>query len=255
MPNRKRQGSLTERASFSTSEQTLKEQMDQEPIPQPAQKTKLDFNLFVTPLLIGSFCACALVAAEAMFYSPLDVELLGVVLPITIFACNSVVFGSVVLSMAMLPFLLFKKPRLLAIQCLIGALCLASPPMIAWKFAPTDDFRLSQIQQIERNAEPLIQAIDKFSSDNNRPPDDLQALVPKYIAKLPTTGESRNRSFSYKIARSRKEAPWELSLRYVLAFPAKPDRLIYNPSENYSQDDSSTIERIGKWALVHPPPW
>ncbi len=229
---------------------TVERQMDENQIAQPAKKAKLEFSLFITPLLIGCFCACALIASEAMFFSPLDVKLLGVILPITMFACSSIVFGSAVLSIAMLPFLLFKKPRLLAIQCLISALCLASPPLIAWKFAPTESFRLSHIEQIERNAEPLIQAIIKFSNDNNRPPGDLQELVPKYIAKLPNTGESRNRNFTYKVKGSNEEAAWELSLNYGIAFLASPDRLIYNPSELYQEFEGRKTERIGNWALV-----
>lgn len=227
----------------------LDEQINQ-PEEQITQKPKMELGLFVTPLLVGVFCGCALIASEAMFYSPLDVALLGVIVPIVMFASSSIVFGSTLLAVGMLPFLLFKKQRLLATRCLISALCLALPVLLAWKFAPTETFRISHIQLIERNGEPLIEAIKKFSDDKGRPPENLQALVPSYIDKLPATGESRNRNFGYKVSENTNDAPWEIGLDYGIPLVGSPDRLIYNPTEDYSVDKTRKIEHFGKWALV-----
>lgn len=219
-------------------------------IEQTTKATNVEIKMFVTPLIIGTSCAAALIASVALFYSSLSVAVVGVLIPLCIFAFGSIIVGSALLAVVSLVLMPFKRRRKLAIQWFISAMCLAIPPLLAYKFAPTEYFKTQQVQRIEQNAEPVITALKKYSTENNGPPENLKTLVPRYIAQLPVTGEGRHQNFDYKTVETADGLSWELSVELGLWVFGASDHLIYNPSENYPPAKRTIITRYGKWAYI-----
>ncbi|WP_145927219.1 hypothetical protein [Jeongeupia sp. USM3] len=62
-----------------------------------------------------------------------------------------------------------------------------------------------------KNLPVLIQALEKFHADNGSYPTDLEALIPRYLAKLPDiSSEKHNTSLKY----FSKGKVYELSFKY-----------------------------------------
>jgi hypothetical protein len=107
---------------------------------------------------------------------------------------------------------------------------------------------------VTRQAQPLIGAIEKFRRTTGVYPEELEELIPKYIADLPSTGLYRNPSFSYRRASSGKSYK-----HYVLFVKLRStslnDALIYWPEGQYPArggERTTFPKTIGEWAYY---PW
>lgn len=206
-------------------------------------KKKLEPRVFTLPLVVGLACGALVLTAQVAFFSSLDGHILNVIEVIAFITCGSIVISSVVLFIASVPLLLFKKMRLLAFQWMISCVLVTVPSVLST--LPREWLRINDFQRIERNAEPLIQAIKKYTNENNKPPEKLEVLVPTYIEKIPATGNGRCADYSYGV----KNKSWELCVYLGIFFMGTRDCLVYWPSENYPDKVSrGKVERVGKWA-------
>ncbi len=57
-------------------------------------------------------------------------------------------------------------------------------------------YRERYLAALESNSAPLVQAIRTFERDEDFSPPSLEALVPRYLARLPETGYRPNPTFS-----------------------------------------------------------
>ncbi|HWI58014.1 MAG TPA: hypothetical protein VNZ22_12365 [Bacillota bacterium] len=96
----------------------------------------------------------------------------------------------------------------------------------------------------------LVQAIEAYHRDNGAYPAQLNALIPRYLDKLPSTGMGNYTNYHYYVgwAAQRHEGnPWilEIPAGYGMGF----DQFYYFPLQNYPQ--GWPYERLGKWAYFH----
>jgi len=96
----------------------------------------------------------------------------------------------------------------------------------------------------------LVDAIESYKRDQGVYPNDLNALVPKYLDKLPTTGMGNYTNLNYYVgerAESFEKNPWvvEIPVGYGMGF----NQFYYFPLQNYPS--GWPYERLGKWAYFH----
>lgn len=75
--------------------------------------------------------------------------------------------------------------------------------------------------EVERNAAPLVAALDRFSAETGQPPQRLSELAPVYISALPDSGFPGDRNYHYSAIRSANGA-WNWSLSVSCDFVARP---------------------------------
>lgn len=92
--------------------------------------------------------------------------------------------------------------------------------ILCWALASVNYFgdiwshsiRAQTFGEVERRAAVLLHAIAQYKSVNNRAPESLQELVPRYIACIPSTGIPRCPAFSYEKASAPEGERWELGV-------------------------------------------
>jgi hypothetical protein len=101
-----------------------------------------------------------------------------------------------------MPYFIFKifrpgviKRKYYAYLSIIAILTIVSIPAvgrISWRI------RENAFKNLAIRSRPLIDAVKKFQTDNQKPPDKLSDLVPKYIPKIPGTGIMAYPYYEYK---------------------------------------------------------
>lgn len=213
------------------------------------QKNSFDASVFATPLLVGLLSGFVLLGTEVILYSSIGGEILSVMLVAATIVCGAIIIGSAFLFLLSLPMVLLK--RKLAVQCAISSLCLTLPILLA--ILPSKWLEQNNFERIERNAQPLIEAIQTYQKDNGGdPPKDLEVLIPQYIPKIPFTGNGRCSEYFFEVEKYRSDAgSWALGVDFSVFFLGTKDYLIYWPSQNYPQKLSGLkFQRIGNWAHV-----
>ncbi len=108
-------------------------------------------------------------------------------------------------------------------------------------------------------SQPLIAAITKYEADNGRPPEELEALVPKYLSAVPDTQWGSGQEYEFeqwetKNSEKKRPAPdvkWELKVACPLQ-PSNWDCIFYWPTKKYPKEIySGDTELIEDWAYVH----
>ncbi|MGI6525378.1 MAG: hypothetical protein ACOX2O_08860 [Bdellovibrionota bacterium] len=116
------------------------------------------------------------------------------------------------------------------------------------------------LERLALKSKDLIHAIKTFEVENDAPPPNLEALVPKYFATLPTPGLAAYNEYKYEVLSQSpywKGNRWKLSVSGVFMF----DEFYYLPKQNYCEvagrimeQDSKfcgSYELIGDWAYFH----
>jgi len=110
--------------------------------------------------------------------------------------------------------------------------------------------RVEAFSKLQIRMAPLVEAIESYHRDTGDYPEDMNALVPKYLAKLLDTQMGRYTNYNYYVgdrARSFYSNPWiiEIPVGYGMGF----DQFYYFPLQNYPS--GWPYEKIGKWAYFH----
>lgn len=145
-----------------------------------------------------------------------------------------------------------RKSRLLGIKLLICSLSFLGGCTGGLRFTGMlfDDPRHAAVAIVEKQMDPLIQAIETHHRETGKYPVKLEDLVPKFIASLPTPRIGRFTNYNFYVGQEAerfKNNPWaiEIPCTYGMNF----DQLYYFPLQNYS--NSHAYEPIGKWTYFH----
>ena len=103
----------------------------------------------------------------------------------------------------------------------------------------------AEIAAVIDRAAPLVRAIRAYESDAGRPPASLNALVPKYLAAVPTTGLDASPSYDYTV-RPGRPPRWDLMV-HVAGFGFKHMR--YDPRREY---EIPVTELRDGWVMIDP---
>ncbi|MGI6525382.1 MAG: hypothetical protein ACOX2O_08880 [Bdellovibrionota bacterium] len=113
-------------------------------------------------------------------------------------------------------------------------------------------------ERIAPKSKDLIHAIKTFEVENNAPPPNLEVLVPKYFATLPTPGLAAYNKYEYEVLDQSpywKGNRWKLSVK----LPLLSSEFLYFPEQNYCEIADSPMRQnvkscgsyllIGDWAF------
>ena len=163
--------------------------------------------------------------------------------------------GAFGLSAISLSLLLFAKSRLTGVALLVGSLIyVISTPVAIYAGSLV---RMQGFEQFAQRAEPLIDAIQRYDNDYDRPPETLKNLVPKYIAEIPPTGVGSAPHFGYRNLVNDKTFTdsrdrWMLQLDVGTGL-GNWDVFIFLPTGEYQSSGwgRSRMKRLGRWAYVY----
>lgn len=129
--------------------------------------------------------------------------------------------------------------------------------------------RKQMFSVVAKGAEPLIEAINQYTTDHGRPPKSLANLNPKYERSITKPDYFSSLSVRYtefpvikeKIVKSDQgsandfsalyETPWQLSIRCSVG-NHDCDEFYYWPTEKYPEHIyGGQTEPVGKWFYVH----
>lgn len=117
----------------------------------------------------------------------------------------------------------------------------------------------SDVPVVIRNAEPLIQALDRYRRDQGKYPALLRDLTPGYLRAIPDTGLIEGRRFVYMRNDSKPAADEDrkcltLAVKdldhnpYVLAVPMLPiGTLVYRPNGDYQNLPGRDVGKGWRW--------
>jgi len=123
-----------------------------------------------------------------------------------------------------------------------------------WRIKPGESIRRAGLERIMTNAQPAIEAIERYRIDTGEYPKSLTELTPKYLAALPPTGNAIFPEFGYRSPGSN----WIWNIPEYELFVRTPtgalnwDQFVYRPGRDYPDEHSAVaVERIGDWAYLH----
>ncbi len=106
---------------------------------------------------------------------------------------------------------------------------------------------------VAERSEPLVAAIQTYAKEQGKPPKDLAALVPHYIASIPGTGMGAYPRYKYFVGKERssnERNPWLLTIE--MFEPFQWDEFMYFPNQEYPDSGyGGGFERIGTWGYLH----
>lgn len=113
------------------------------------------------------------------------------------------------------------------------------------------ELRMHGFELSAERAQPLVEAIELYVSDNGQPPAALSKLVPNYLAELPAKLPPLEIVTDSQTLSEYGDNPWALTAlvsRRMLNW----DRFIYFPDQAYpAHGFGGSLERMGAWAYVH----
>jgi hypothetical protein len=105
------------------------------------------------------------------------------------------------------------------------------------------NLQFAGLERLALESKDLIHAIKTFEAENDAPPPNLEALVPKYFATLPTPRLARYREYDYNVFNSATNGSyWKLSVEGVFLL----DEFFYIPNQNYCRTKRSTMDQNPK---------
>jgi hypothetical protein len=144
------------------------------------------------------------------------------------------------------PFLGFRRTRRGGTTALLALLILFLATFVG--FFGGGRLRMLAFHLAAQRAEPLVDAITRFESENARPPSTLQELMPRYLSRVPEGIPPLELLSGEAAAKHYAGNTWALRAAVgvgVLNF----DEFIYLPQQNY--DGRGALERIRGWAYLH----
>jgi hypothetical protein len=141
----------------------------------------------------------------------------------------------------------------IAALILVVAIGVGSAPA-GWRLQPGEAIRRAGLERIMANAEPVIEAIERYRTDTGEYPKSLTDLIPKYLAALPPTGNTIFSQFEYRPQGNdwiRKIPNYELFVRTPIG-ALNWDEFVYRPGHDYPDERSCVaVERVGDWAYLY----
>jgi hypothetical protein len=148
-----------------------------------------------------------------------------------------------------------KKRRAvrLALEVVVGViLCMACLPVyLFWRQKHRDQMRDIALPVTIKQAEPIVDAIQRYSKEQGSPPPSLEALTPRYLQTLPAAGPIAVNGWHY-----RKEEPdaggWSLLVwvreEYSPNLFGFGDRFVFRSGGRYpTYAYGGVLVPYGKW--------
>ena len=147
--------------------------------------------------------------------------------------------------------LCFRKFRSISA---VSALC-SGVYLIAYFVSPKmgDEVRMNAFHRLAERSKPLVDAVRAYEEKHGRPPASLEALVPEFIASVPTTGMKAYPKYEYAVVTNANDHgnPWIITI-FTPSGGINFDQFMYWPLTNYpARGYGGWIERVGDWAYVH----
>ena len=117
------------------------------------------------------------------------------VLPTMAMLCAALA-GAIVLLSSGLRRTAMARPVALACAAIMATSCATMSLDLPWKG------RREAFRRVAERAGPLVQAIKAYEQDEGAPPQALQDLVPRYMARIPHTGHRTYPQFDYRAFRA-----------------------------------------------------
>lgn len=148
--------------------------------------------------------------------------------------------------------LFFPAVRKGSLLALIGAVVFLGASYFGISFGVL--IRHRAFVAMAEHSTPLVEAITAYTHEMGSPPPSLEALVPHYIEKVPTTGIRNYPSYKYRCgsdAASFEGNPWILYVYCSRGF-LNFDTFYYFPCQNYPDSGyGGTFQRIRDWGYLH----
>jgi hypothetical protein len=112
--------------------------------------------------------------------------------------------------------------------------------------------RMRAFNRLAERSRPLVAAVRAFEQKHGRPPESLQALVPEFLARVPSTGMGAYPEYRYSTpATNHAGNPWVIKV-FTPSGGINFDQFLYLPLTNYPTTGyGGWLERVGDWAYVH----
>jgi hypothetical protein len=112
--------------------------------------------------------------------------------------------------------------------------------------------RMNAFHRLAERSKPLVAAVHAFDQKHGRPPESLQALVPEFIASVPSTGMGAYPEYQYSTPATNHDGnPWIITI-FTPSGGINFDQFMYFPLTNYPKKGyGGWLERVGDWAYVH----
>jgi hypothetical protein len=145
----------------------------------------------------------------------------------------------------------FKRTRFISSVC---ALCSATYLVAFIISLPIGEkIRMRGFHRLAERSKPLVDAVRAYEDKHGRPPASLEALVPEFIASIPSTGMKAYPKYEYSVVTNANVHgnPWIITI-FTPSGGINFDQFMYWPLTNYpARGYGGWIERVGDWAYVH----
>ncbi len=150
--------------------------------------------------------------------------------------------------------MLKAKALILALVLLAGCIaCILSIPLVfAARQKHRNAMREKAMAVTMKQAEPLIEAINRYRKDHGKPPVSLHALIPRYLTIIPEPGALALNGWHYRANEDAAPGDWEMFVcvrgEYSPNTLGFGDRFVFLPDGNYPRlGYGGVLERVGKW--------
>jgi hypothetical protein len=123
---------------------------------------------------------------------------------------------------------------------------------LVWRDATREALRARDLPVTVTRAAPIIAAIKRFERDHRKPPATLQALIPRYLNRLPGPGPVAEKGWNYEAGDPGDSGGWSLSVdvrdKYSPNIFGFGDTFVYRPSEEYPNlGYGGGLRKFGRW--------
>ena len=149
-------------------------------------------------------------------------------------------------------FLISRKWRKGIASCWLACSCFVVLALVGVRGGEV--IRTSAFKNLAKRSAPLVRAITRYSAEHGSPPDSLDALLPDYLDKLPSTGMMAYPKYRYAVgsdAMRYEGNPWILRI-FTPSGGINFDEFFYFPLQNYPESGyGGSWERVEDWAYLH----
>ncbi|MGI6525383.1 MAG: hypothetical protein ACOX2O_08885 [Bdellovibrionota bacterium] len=106
------------------------------------------------------------------------------------------------------------------------------------------ELKIAGLKRLALESKDLINAIKTFEAENDAPPPNLEALVPKYFATVPRPNLAAHNEYKYEVLDPAwKGNRWKLSIEVEMLF----NEFYYLPEQNYCDDTIYTLDQDSRF--------
>lgn len=137
-----------------------------------------------------------------------------------------------------------SAPVAIAILLLIAGVPLGGVPLwILWQQRHREQMRSVVLPVTMRQAEPIVTAIHHYVQQHHVPPSTLEALVPRYLTRLPDAGPAALDGWHYTVTSPEITAHWAVG-DWTLSVQVRQQ---YSPNIVFGFGDTFVLHSSGQY--------